>query len=70
MTTLFNMFAELNSFIDCKDHMDVTRDSDITTENSPEFKELVNEWIDGKYDECPELLKQRLTGIYLKTILD
>lgn len=70
MTTLFNMFAELNSFVDCKDHMDVTRDSGINTENSPEFKGLVNEWSNGEYDECPELLKQRLTKMYLKTILD
>ncbi len=70
MTSLFNMFAELNSFVDCKEHMEATRDSNITTENSPEFKGLVNGWMDGEYDECPELLKQRLTRMYLKTILD
>ncbi len=70
MTSLFNMFAELNSFVDCKEHMEATRDSNITTENSPEFKRLVNGWMDGEYDECPELLKQRLTRMYLKTILD
>ena len=70
MTSLFNMFAELNSFVDCKEHMEATRDSNITTENSPEFKGLVNGWIGGEYDECPELLKQRLTRMYLETILD
>ncbi len=70
MTSLFNMFAELNSFVDCKEHMEATRDSNITTESSPEFKGLVNGWIGGEYDECPELLKQRLTRMYLKTILD
>lgn len=70
MTTLFNMFVELSSFVDCEDHMEVTRDSDINTENSVEFKGLVDGWSNGEYDECPELLKQRLTRMYLKTILD
>jgi hypothetical protein len=61
------MFAELNSFVDCKEHMEATRDSDISTKNSPKLKELVNEWIGGEYDECPELLKQRLTALYQRT---
>ena len=56
MTTLFNMFVELSSFVDCED--------------SAEFKGLVDGWSNGEYDECPELLKQRLTRMYLKTILD
>jgi hypothetical protein len=63
MTTLLDMFQELNSFVNCSQYFDAAGRSSINTESSPRLKGLVREWIDGEYDECPELLAQRLAGL-------
>jgi hypothetical protein len=61
--SLLEMFQELNSFIPCSSHFEKAKESTITTENNKEFKGLVNEWTDGDYDECPDLLIQRLVSL-------
>ena len=59
--SLLEMLQELNSFVDCKRYFEEAKDSKINTKNSPKFRGLVKEWTEGKYDECPELMVQRVT---------
>ncbi len=61
--TLLNMFHELNSFVPCSQHFDAAARSNITARNNRKFSNLVLEWSDGEYDECPELLLQRLLNL-------
>jgi hypothetical protein len=59
--TILSMLHELNSFIDCKRYFEEAKDSKINVKNNTKFRELVKEWMEGKYDECPELIVQRIT---------
>ena len=59
--SLLEMLQELNSFVDCKRYFEEAKDSKIDTKNNPKFRGLVKEWAEGKYDECPELMVQRVT---------
>ena len=61
--TILSMLQELNSFVDCRIHFDKAKESKIDTKNNPKFKELVKDWIGGEYDECPELIVQRITSL-------
>ena len=62
-TTLLSMFHELNSFVDCTQHFGKAADSGISVSNNREFANLVKEYSNGDYDECPELLVQQLVGL-------
>jgi len=61
--TILSMLQELNSFLDCKMYFEEAKESKINTKNNPKFRELVKDWIGGKYDESPELLVQRITSL-------
>ena len=61
--TILSMLQELNSFVDCKRYFEEAKDSKINTKNNPKFRGLVKDWIGGEYDECPELLVQRITSL-------
>jgi len=61
--TLLQIFQELNSFVNCSQYFEAASRSSINTESSPRLKGLVREWVNGEYDECPELLAQRLAGL-------
>ena len=62
-TSLLSMFHELNSFVPCAQHFEAAAQSGIRASNNREFAGLVKEWGQGEYDECPELLLQRLVGL-------
>ena len=62
-TSILSMFHELNSFVPCAQHFKKAGDSGITVSNNKEFVGLVREWSAGDYDECPDLLVQRLTSL-------
>jgi len=61
--SLLEMFQELNSFVPCSSHFEKAKGSTITVKNHNVFKGLVKEWIEGEYDECPDLLVQRLVSL-------
>lgn len=61
--TLDSMFRELNSFIPCSKYFEDATQSKITTSNNREFERLVQNWIYGKYDECPEYAVQGMVHI-------
>jgi hypothetical protein len=61
--TLDSMFRELNSFIPCSKYFEGATQSKITTSNSKELKRLVQNWINGQYDECPEYAVQGMVHI-------
>ena len=58
--TILSMLHELNSFVNCSQHFSAAAESSINTHNNPKFKGLVKGWIEGEYDESPELLLQGL----------
>jgi hypothetical protein len=62
-TTLHSMLCELNSFVACAQHFEVAAQSGIKVSNNKNFAGLVKEWGRGDYDECPELLLQRLLNL-------
>ena len=59
-TSLLSMFLELNSLVDCTKHFEAAAASGINSRNNREFAGLIKDWGKGKYNECPELLVQRL----------
>lgn len=61
--TIFEMVTELNSFIDCSRSFEKAKDSDINSSNNSLFRSLVRDWMDGEYDESPELLVQRIESL-------
>jgi len=62
-TSLLSMFRELNSFVPCAQHFEAADQSGIRVSNNRELSFLVRDWCNGDYDECPELLVQRLVGL-------
>jgi len=62
-TSLLSMFHELNSFVPCAQHFKAAAESGIRVSNNKKFAGLVKEYSAGEYDECPELLVQRLTNL-------
>lgn len=64
MTTLSSMLQEMQTWVTVSEDTIKKADSlGINTNNSKVFKRLVNDWINGMYDEDPELLTNKL--IYL-----
>ena len=64
MTTLSSMLREMQTWVTVSEDTIKKADSlGINTNNSKLFKRLVNDWINGMYDEDPELLTNKL--IYL-----
>jgi len=61
--TLLGMFNELNSFIPCMDHFNNAFNSGIDVTNNREFKGLVKDWIEGAYDEDPDVLLRELVSL-------
>jgi hypothetical protein len=62
-TSLLSMLHELNSFVSCTQHFKAAAESGITVSNNKKFAGLVKEYSAGDYDECPDLLVQRLTHL-------
>ena len=62
-TTLHSMLCELNSFVPCAQHFEAAAQSGIRVSNNKKLAGLVKEWGQGDYDECPELLVQRLVNL-------
>ena len=61
MTTIHDLLLELTSFLTVTQELrDLTLQSDINSNNSEEFRDLLGNWYAGYYDESPELLLQAL----------
>lgn len=64
MITPINILLELQSFVRIdKGIIESARNSKISTQNNKEFQQLVDMWIEGKYDEDPNTLVNEI--IYL-----
>jgi len=59
--TLASMLAEMGTWIDTSKWIPQAEKSGISTDNSPRLRQLVQSWINGNYDEDPEILVQELT---------
>lgn len=63
-TTIFSMLQEMQSFVHIdKEDLEKAKVSKITFHNHSGFKELVQAWLRGDYDEDPEILAQSLTAL-------
>jgi hypothetical protein len=65
--TAFELLEELESWLTV-DMTDKTKavTSGIDTTSNPEFRELVEGWTSGKYDEDPDVLKQEILNLVNK----
>ena len=58
---LYDFMQEVNTHAAIsKEAMDRAKTLNLTSGNNRELKELVADWINGDYDEGPELLAQQL----------
>jgi len=67
-TTLSSMLLEMQTW--CKipaETVQAAETSGITTRNSKELKSYVNSWVQGRYDEDPQLLVNSLIHLIPKT---
>ena len=54
MTTIYSLLTEMQTWCSVsKDVLKRAKESNITTKNNAEFKKLVNDWSNGRYDEDP-----------------
>lgn len=54
--TIYQMLTELQTwFQPSQELLDKAKSSKITTKNNPQFKQLVNGWSEGLFDEDPRL---------------
>jgi len=61
MATLLDFFEEMQSFVNISEEtLQAAKKSKINEKNSPKLKQLVKNWVNGLYDEDPELLVQEL----------
>lgn len=64
MIAIYDLLLELSSFITISEELkDKAFDSQVNDYNNDEFKDLLNNWDNGDYDESPELLLQALKGL-------
>lgn len=62
--TLFEFMGEINTYARIEDGvMAKAKESNITSGNNKELKDLVSSWIDGAYDEDPESLAWELSRL-------
>ena len=61
MVTLLDFFEEMQSFVNVSEEtLQAAEKSKVDEGNSPKLKQLVKSWVNGLYDEDPELLVQEL----------
>jgi hypothetical protein len=59
--SLYDLMQEIRSFTPIDSvSLEKAKQSGINTRNSPKLKSLLNEWINGVYDEDPDYLAQEL----------
>ena len=57
MTTIHNMLTELQTWFNpTQELLNKAKQSKITTKNNKQFKQLVDGWMEGMFDEDPRLL--------------
>jgi len=57
--SIYQLLSELQSFVSINDQvMDIAHKSEISTENSMLFRQYVEDWENGVYDEDPDILVQ------------
>lgn len=62
--TLFSFLQEMQSFVSISiSHMALAEKSDINYVNNTKLAELSDSWVDGDYDEDPQLLVDELIRI-------
>lgn len=62
MTTLAGFLREMGTWIDTpQEDINRAEKSGINTDNSPRLRSLSIEWVDGVYDEDPDVLHNALT---------
>ena len=62
--SLYDMLQEMQTWISISpEDLNKARSSDINTTNSPQLKRLVRGWVNGIYDEDPEVLVQELQNL-------
>lgn len=63
-TSLYDMLQEMMTWVPISpEDLNKARSSDINTTNSPQLKRLVRDWVNGIYDEDPEILVQELQNL-------
>ena len=64
VTTIYDLLQELQSFLTIPEEvLKSASESNINESNNESFFEELELWKNAAYDECPELLIQRLTNM-------
>lgn len=65
MSTPENLLQELQSFTSVSvGLLTIAKLSKINEENNSDFRDLLDGWGDGAYDECPELLVDEISFLF------
>lgn len=62
--SLFDFMGEINTYSRIEESvMTKAKESNITTVNNKELKQLVADWVNGVYDEDPDMLASELANL-------
>ncbi len=62
--TLHDMLTEMQSFVTVDEEtLKKAESSDINNQNNKELHDLIGDWVEGIYDNDPEVLKQNLIDL-------
>ena len=62
--SLFEFMGEINTYSPIgQEAMAKAKESTITTGNNKELKQLVSDWVNGEYDEDPDMLASELVSL-------